>query len=179
MHTIRTPRCSTLVSLKCKFLKDRTNVSLIPSSMLGTVLTNSSINTPVPCPLGRGPGTALRCALDSFPEVPHGNEPPLLSTVITYLVLYPLLDAFSSLSSFHILLLMLPGIIFQIKCLHSLPYPRICYRENTDSVSCLWESTISLTWLISMNLQGNFRRYLFYFSCLVEKKLRPWEVKWP
>ena len=178
MHTIRTPKCSTLVPLKCKFLKGRTTVSLIRSSMLGTVLTNSSVNTPVPCPLGWGPGIALRCALDSFPEVPHGNEPQL-STVITYLVLYPLLDTFSSLSSFHILLLMLPGITFQIKCLHSHPYPRVCYRENTDSVSCLWESTISLTWLLSMNLQGNFRRYLFYFSCLVEKTLRPWKVNWP
>lgn len=180
MHTIRTPRCSTLVPLKCKFLKDRTNVSLIPSSMLGTVLTNSSINTPVPCPLGRGPGIALRCALDSFPEVPHGNE-PRLSTVITYLVLYPLLDAFSSLSSFHILLLMLPGIIFQIKCLHSHPYPRICYRESAiQTQSAVYERVPSplqdsSQWIFKATLGGT----CFIFPVLWRRNWGPEKLSGP
>ena len=184
MHTVRTPRCSTLVPLKCKVHKGRANVSLISSNTLGMVLRNSSINTPAPYPLGRGPGIALRCVVDSLPEDPSGTEPQW-STVITYLVPHPLLDAFPSLSHFHTLLHMFLGILFQINYLHSHPYPKICFRENTNSVSWLREYRLPdkmlSIWHASTQLifETTLGGIYFIFPCLMEKKLRPWEVTGP
>lgn len=76
---IRTPKCSTLVPLKCKFLKAEQCLPHPKQYACHSPHKFICKHPPVPCPLGWGPGITLRCALDSFPEeVPHGQWAPVV-----------------------------------------------------------------------------------------------------